>query len=164
MVTTARPSLRRLADELGCTHQGLAKAAREGRLTAGVRVEEDRVVLVDAEAAAAQWRAGSVARAGAEPTDANAAYLAARARRESALADMAEIDVAEKRGELVSVDEAESHWANVVTMIKTKILGVPSRLAQRMPRIASDVVPILESMLREALEEIADVNGDDLDE
>jgi len=160
MVTTARPSLRRLADELGCTHQGLAKAAREGRLTEGVKVEEDRVVLVDPEAAAAQWRAMGAARAGAEPTDANAAYLSARARRESALADMAEIEVAEKRGELVPVSDAEAHWADVVTIIKTKILGVPARVAQRLPKLAGEVVPVLDTLLREALEEIAAIDGD----
>ena len=84
---------------------------------------------------------------------------AAKARRETALADVAELDAAERKGELVPVAEARAEVAEAFTLVRTKILGVPSRLAQRLPGMSSDVVPVLESLIREALEELADDGG-----
>lgn len=98
--------------------------------------------------------------------DADREYKAARARREieaarreASLADMAEIEVGERRGELVPVDEARATVIDKFTVVKTRILGVPSRLAQRLPHVAAEVVPVIDALLREALEELA-VDGD----
>jgi hypothetical protein len=49
-------SLRSLARELGVQHSALSKAVREGRLTAGVTIEHGKVRVIDAAAAAEQWR------------------------------------------------------------------------------------------------------------
>ena len=86
---------------------------------------------------------------------------AAAARREAALADMAEIEVAELRGELVNVAEARADVIAKFTVVKTKILGIPARLAQRLPELAAEVVPVADELLREALEELAaEADGD----
>lgn len=85
------------------------------------------------------------------------------ARREAALADLAEIEVAEKREELVPVDEARAYMIDKFTVVKTRILGVPSRVAQRLPNVAAEVVPVIESLLREVLEELA-IDEDDGEE
>lgn len=55
-------TLRGLARELGVAHSALSAAAHEGRLTAGIVLEHGRVRVVDAAAAAAQWRAFHVPR------------------------------------------------------------------------------------------------------
>lgn len=55
-------TLRGLARELGVTHSSLSAAVHEGRLTAGVVIEQGRVRVVDAAAAARQWRAVHVER------------------------------------------------------------------------------------------------------
>jgi phage terminase Nu1 subunit (DNA packaging protein) len=149
-----KPTLRALADRLGVVHSALSKAVREGRLTAGVMMDRGRVVVLDADAAAAQWNSVSASMS-ASGSDANADYLAARARREAALADIAEIDRDERRGELVSVEEARADVIDAFTVVKTRILGVSSRVAQRMPHLAAEVVPVLDALLREALEELA---------
>jgi hypothetical protein len=81
---------------------------------------------------------------------------AAAARREAALADIAELDAAERKGELVPVDEARSDVINRFTIVRTRILSVPSRFAQRAPDLAAVAVPILDELLRDALEELAD--------
>lgn len=49
------------------------------------------------------------------------------------------------------------------TVVKTRILGVPARAAQRAPHVAAEVVPLIDDLLREALEELAndDGGGDD---
>ena len=62
---------------------------------------------------------------------------AASARRESALAVLAELDVAQRRGEMVAVDEARADMIDKFTVVKTRILGVPARVAQRMPHVAA---------------------------
>lgn len=84
---------------------------------------------------------------------------AAAARREAALADMAELDRDERKGELVSVEEARDDVINRFAIVRTKLLGVPSRVAQRMPHLAAEVVPVLDDLIREALEEIATDDG-----
>lgn len=82
-------------------------------------------------------------------------YNESRARREAALADMAELEVAERRGALVPVDEARAEVRERYTRVRTRLLGVPSRVAQRLPHVAGEVVPFLDELLREALEELA---------
>jgi hypothetical protein len=54
---------------------------------------------------------------------------AAAARREAHLADMAALDLAERRGELVPADEVRGVMVDKFTTVKTRILGVPSRVA-----------------------------------
>ena len=54
---------------------------------------------------------------------------AAAARREAALADMAELDAAERRGQLISAEDADAEALETATIVRTKILGVPTRLA-----------------------------------
>lgn len=84
---------------------------------------------------------------------------AAAARRESATADLTELDLAERRGELVGAGAARAEVIERFTIVKTRILGVPTRVAQRLPHVAVEVVPVLDELLREALEELAD-DGD----
>lgn len=85
---------------------------------------------------------------------------AAAARREAAKADLAELDVAERKGELVPADEARAVLVDKFTIVKTRILGVPARVAQRMPHLAAEIVPVIDELLRDALEELADDGPD----
>ncbi len=155
-----KPTLRGLADRLGVVHSALSKAVREGRLTAGVMMDRGRVVVLDPDAAAAQWESIGPAMS-ADGGDANAIYLAARARRESALADMAEIERDEMRGDLVQADDARADVIASFTLVKTRLLGVPARVAQRLPHAATEVVPVIDELIREALEELALDDGND---
>lgn len=86
-------------------------------------------------------------------------YNESRARREAALADMAELEVAERRGELVPVAEARADVVARFTLVRTRLLGVPARAAQRLPHLAGEVVPVVDALVREALEELA-LDGD----
>lgn len=62
-MTNQPPSLRDLAKQLGCTHSALSAAVHGGRLSVGVRIDDrGRVVVTDAAAAAAAWRAVHVPR------------------------------------------------------------------------------------------------------
>lgn len=125
----------------------LTDAQREARSANAAKATEGRKAAVAArraEAAAAVTNAGIPLLAVSE------------ARLMAAKAELAEIDVAERRGELIPVDQARADVMDRFATVRTKILGVPSRVAQRLPRLASEIVPILEELLREALAELAD--------
>jgi hypothetical protein len=179
-------SLSAYAKRRGVSHVAVSKAIAAGRLTASV-VRDDRGApkIADPELADREWAANTrpridhpAADLGGEPPDPRPRsprasvpaadpssrgpvpdYNESRARRESALADMAEIEVAERRGELVPVAEARADVVSRFTVVRTRLLGVPSRVAQRLPHLAGEVVPVLDELLREALEELA-IDGD----
>lgn len=77
------------------------------------------------------------------------------ARKEAAAADIAEIDLAERRGQLVDAAGARQDVENAYTLVRTRLLGVPSQVAQRLPHLAGEVVPVVDALLREALEELS---------
>ena len=81
-------------------------------------------------------------------------YNESRARREAALAGIAELELTKRRGDLVQVNEARADVVARFTLVRTRLLGVPSRVAQRLPHLAGEVVPVLDALLREALEEL----------
>jgi phage terminase Nu1 subunit (DNA packaging protein) len=66
------------------------------------------------------------------------------------------MDVLERRGELIPAADARAQVIDRYTVVKTKILGVPSRVAQRLPHVAPVDVRVIEDLLREALQELAD--------
>lgn len=77
------------------------------------------------------------------------------ARREGALADIAEFERDKMNDTLVPVDEARGYITDKFTVVKTRLLGVPSRVAQQLPHLASEVEPIVDRLIREVLEELA---------
>jgi hypothetical protein len=167
-------SLRAYAKRRGVSAEAVSKAIKSGRLRDSVVMVGSAPKIADAELADREWEAHTQPRidqprapssAPDEPAElevvipdynvSRSLREAAAARREAALADMAELEVAEKTGELVSVAEARADVIDKFTIVKTKILGVPSRIAQQLPALAGEVVPVVDSLLREALEELA---------
>lgn len=177
MASKNRPiSLRAYARRRGVSPESVSKAITAGRLRGSVVMIGGQPKIADAELADREWDANTRPRVDHPPRapsevnpeevpDYNASRAlreAHAARREAALADLAEIEVAEKRDELVPVDEARAHMIDKFTVVKTKILGVPTRIAQRLPELATQVVPVVDELLREILEELA-TEADDRD-
>jgi hypothetical protein len=81
-----------------------------------------------------------------------------RARVEFLKAELLEMDRREKEGALVRADEVRRQWTEVTGIIRTKVLAVPSKAKQRIPDLPQGAVGILEDIVREVLEELA--NGD----
>lgn len=79
----------------------------------------------------------------------------AAARREAAQADLAELELQERRGLLVDATAARADVEEAYTLVKTRLLRVPSAVAQQMPDLAIRVVPVIESLISDALEELA---------
>ena len=56
-------------------------------------------------------------------------YNQAKAKKEAALAELAEIEVRVKRGELLPADVVLAHWQGMIASMRSRLLALPSRLA-----------------------------------
>ena len=84
-------------------------------------------------------------------------YNQARTRREAALAQLAEIELAVKKGELVPADQIQEAWTSIAYNIRTILLGLPSRIAGGVAGAATtqEISAAAMNVVREALYEIA---------
>jgi phage terminase Nu1 subunit (DNA packaging protein) len=150
----------------GSSHTAVANAVREGRLTGAIDSDGQ---IADVDLADKLWAVNTLADRVplSGPTTSAVTSLdlpAARARREMALAQIAELDLAERRGELIAVDQARADVEDLISNVRTRLLGVPSQLAQRDRSITPEQVDLVETLIREALSELADDDDDDDDE
>lgn len=90
-------------------------------------------------------------------------YNESRAKTEFERANLLELERKQKEGLLLPVDQVERVWANSITIAKTKLLAVPSRLRQRIPHLTLEEIAIAEGLIRECLEELASGEGKDAD-
>lgn len=79
----------------------------------------------------------------------------AAARREIAAADQAEIELAARRGKLVDVAELTGEFNAHITNAKARLLALPTRVGQELPDLAERVVPVVDRLIRAALQELA---------
>lgn len=89
-----------------------------------------------------------------------AVHARASARRHEAQADLAEMDLAKRRGQLIEIADARAEVIAKFTLLRTRLLGVPSRVAQHFPHLAAEIVPAIEQVIHEALEELADMDDE----
>jgi hypothetical protein len=84
-------------------------------------------------------------------------YWNAQRRKEIALADLREIEVKQKRGELIPAAEVEVEWATVCTTIRDGMLSLPSKLSDRLAPITNpqEIGAILRSEIRAELTRIS---------
>ena len=149
---------RKAAGLTGGTTKAVTDARDDGRLPA--KCFDDDGKIIDAALADAEWLANTKAdyvpltgptSAGEPPPDLNES----RARKEAALAALAEIELAEKLGELVPAYDVERRLVSVFSGCKTKLLGIPSRARQRDPSLTVQQVAMIERLIREALTELS---------
>lgn len=69
-------------------------------------------------------------------------------------AQTAEADYRERIGELVDAKEMAALIADAFTRTKTRLLAVPTRARQLLPQLGAPDVAVLDSIVREALEEL----------
>jgi hypothetical protein len=134
----------KLADELGITRQAVHKAEKSGRIMRAANG------LFNLEAAKIQYRMNtdpeqqmrSLQQRPEKPVaelvvpdrpmefagDAQA-LVAAKARREAAEADLAELELAEKRGQIMSVADHKRIVFALARAVRDALLQVPSRAA-----------------------------------
>ena len=82
-------------------------------------------------------------------------YEAARRRKESALADLREAEVARRRGESLDANCVEQEWSGILRMVRAGVLAVVSRARSRLPNLTAHDARIIEEELRTALQTLA---------
>lgn len=85
-------------------------------------------------------------------------YAAERARFIRARADLAEMEAEEKRGSLIASEDAETAWIAVLALLRTRMLGLPDRLAPQLhaEKCTAGVRDVMRGAIREVLEELAE--------
>lgn len=74
-----------------------------------------------------------------------------RTRKVRVEADLAELELAKARGDLVPTAEVEKVWVDRVTRMKSKLRGVPTRSATQL--VMMDSVPQVEALLLDMIDE-----------
>lgn len=148
-------SPRAYAELRGVSRQAVEQAIAEGRIS--VKKAEDGRALLDPDVADKEWdrNTGPSGKRdnmqGSGPT-----YSQSRAFREAYRAKLAELEFKEKSGKLVDADEVKKKWSQLIAITRNKILGIPSKAKSQIPHLGIDEIGVLDELVREALNEIAD--------
>ncbi len=70
-------------------------------------------------------------------------------------ARLAELEFEKRSGELVAAADVDAKWVELVTLSKTKLLALPSKIKARIPSLDAAEVLVIDQLVREALEELA---------
>lgn len=90
------------------------------------------------------------------PDDAPADYHLARARREAANAELAEIELMKQRGELILAADVRRKLTDRLSVVRGRMLAIPAAAKQAIPTLSVPDVARLESLVRDALTEIVE--------
>jgi phage terminase Nu1 subunit (DNA packaging protein) len=88
------------------------------------------------------------------------ALQAARRRKEVALADLRELEVNRRRGQLLDATAVEREWAGVLRAVRAGVLAVASRVRARLPHLTAHDAQVLDEELRAALAALGEDRGD----
>lgn len=160
-----------LARELKITRQAVSKAEKSGRISRAASG------MFDLDAASIQYRLHTdpeqQARSMQQRSDGGtevldppavelrgdaAALIAAKARREAAEAQLAELELAEKRGEIMAVGEHKRVLFAVARSVRDALLQIPVRAAALLSAESSTqgCQAILDAEIHKALQQLAD--------
>lgn len=70
-------------------------------------------------------------------------------------AELKRTKLAELEGTLVLAADVEREWADVLTTVRTKLLGLPTALRQACPHLSLADIDVVDRLVREALEDLA---------
>ncbi len=160
------------AKEMGVTVQAVYGAIKEGRLTA---MEDSRgKIVINSDTMKDEWtqksafkrmrKAQEASQSLKQPTkkvrnskthESIPEYEESKARTEHLKAELLELDRKQKEQLLVSAAEVKNSWAQIISLARTKVLGIPSKAKQRIPDLDTSAMTCLEDIVRESLEDLA---------
>ena len=170
MMTQAQYAKRR-----GVARSSVTRAIASGRLSRSVATVDSKRVIADPELADQEWLAATDyskapssvkeryghTEGGEEPknlpdSDAAVMPLALESAREKHWkARLAELEFRTKAAQFVDVNEVRAAVIDKFVSAKTKLLGIPSRIRQRMPHISIADIAEIDGLVREALEDLS---------
>ncbi len=172
---TPKPvSQRAYAKHRGCTLSSVQKAIRDGRLEHSLATNaRGHKKIANIEIADREWAANTRAKSDA-PTigdfatddqggaDDPMTFNQARRLREIETWKLSrvkrqaeELELAARRCDLIPVDEAKATIIDEYTSVRTKLLGVPTRVRQQLQHLTTADVRVIDDFIREALEALA---------
>ncbi len=84
-------------------------------------------------------------------------YSQAQARKETSLADLRELELKEKRGELISMADVEAQWSELAVNLRDGIRGISARVANRLPaEWRREIVAVIDDEARQLLTALSD--------
>ena len=152
------------ARQMGVTVQAVYGAIKEGRLTP-IKDEKGKI-LINSDTLMTEWTRNSqfmrVKTTNYKPkvernkdTMSYPEYNESKARTEHLKAEMMEIERKKLEDELVSAEEVKEQWVNIVTVARTKLLGIAAKAKQRLPDLDTNAIACIDDIVREALEELS---------
>ena len=90
-----------------------------------------------------------------EPADDLPEYTISRARSEFEKANLLELQRKTQERELLRREDVQQAWSQAVNLTRTKLLGVPSTVKQRIPHLEVEEIEVITGLIREALDELA---------
>lgn len=82
-----------------------------------------------------------------------------RARLAAAQADRTELEVKQLRRELIPESEIAAQWDSIVVAIRSKVLGIPSKLKTIIPKLTDKDLAKVRKTVRGVLEDLANSGG-----
>jgi phage terminase Nu1 subunit (DNA packaging protein) len=107
------------------------------------------------------WRVAQAVEKATEAAPADQTLDEARRRKTQAEAELAEIELAEKRGQVVQIGEAAKLVAEEYTAVRSRLLAIPNKLAPQIA-VESDRAAchaLLSGVINEALNELVGAVG-----
>lgn len=83
-------------------------------------------------------------------------YIKSRAVRELYQARLTKLEYDEKAGRLMDTEQIRLEWGQLASLVRTKILGLPSKIRQHLVHLKREDQDIIEILVRESLEDITD--------
>lgn len=90
-------------------------------------------------------------------------YDESRARTEHLKAELLELERQQKEKILVKAEEIEAKWVEIITLARTKLLGIPTKAKQRIPDLDTDAIGILDDIVRETLEDLSTTSENEVE-
>jgi phage terminase Nu1 subunit (DNA packaging protein) len=150
------------AEELGVTVQSIYMSIKRGKLTA--LEDANGNILINSDTMRDELKKKSVAaqrirriddKRNSKTHELIPEYEESRARTEHLKAELLELDRKQKEALLVSAADVKNSWAQIISLARTKVLGIPSKAKQRIPDLDTSAMTCLEDIVRESLEDLA---------
>ncbi len=145
------------AKHRGVSRNAVTLAVKEGRIKPERGPDGKRGVY--SETADKQWEASTFVNEIVEaPVSVGTpkTYTEVRIEREEIQAKLLQLKYDELAGELVPAKAVEAEWSALATLVKSKVLGIASKMKQRYSNLSIEQYEYLDQLAREALEELAD--------
>lgn len=152
------------AKRRGVSVMTISRACKKGRLReCVVRDASGKAIgISDPELADREWEKNSDytdapqrAPKTSSPAGEEVSMSDAAAREKHWKALLAETKYKREAGELVPAAEVEERVRDDYAQVRTKLLGIPSRARQSLPHLTVGDLAVIESLVRESLEELA---------